>query len=120
MIITVPKNNWGKFQAEVLLIHSAELDVTIKGIITAEFCTGTWFGRRNIVGMKCARTIVCRSFSKSGSRFVQRENSPMFRNKYDFNQKSYQGSVFLVQAGVLQMRRMKKGIEFPLDSLLNS
>lgn len=30
------KNNWGKFQTEVLLIHSAELDVTTKGIITAQ------------------------------------------------------------------------------------
>lgn len=99
-------------------MHSAELDVTIKGIIIAEFCTGTWFGRRNIVDMKCAHVIACRSFSKSGSQFVKRETLLMVRNKCYYFQKTWGDSVFSLWAGVPQMERTKKGIEFSFGLII--
>lgn len=47
--------------------------------MTAQFRTGTWFGRRNTVGMKCAHATVCRSFSRTRSQFFFRREKPSWR-----------------------------------------
>lgn len=53
--------------------HSADFNVNIKGIITAQFRTGTWFGRRNTVGMKCAH------FQELGHNSFKRETILTFQ-----------------------------------------
>lgn len=54
--------------------HSAEFNVNIKGIITAQF--------RITVGMKCAHATVCRSFSRTRSQFFQERNHPDVSEKW--------------------------------------
>lgn len=101
----MPKNkNWDKFQPDVLLIHSAEFNVNIKGIITAQFRTGTWFGRRNTVGMKCS------NFQELGHSFFKRETILTFQKNdcHVISGDKYWSSVFSPQAGVPQVKRKRK------------
>lgn len=106
----------------MLLINSAEFDVNIQGIITAQFRTGTWFGRRNTLGMKCAHNAVCGSFSRTRSRFFKRETILTFQKNgcHAISGDKYWSSVFSPGWRAAGEKEKKKGISLPLDSFAQS